>query len=82
VDASGRREYNRADGNAAAFVGPDMRLYFMDKGFWSSGTLFIASIAHVVGTPKTIAISGLYCAFAASLRLNKDGRAKAVRSKA
>jgi hypothetical protein len=54
----------------------------MDEGFWSSGTLFIASIAHVVGTPKTIAISGLYCAFAASLRLKKDRRAKAVRSKA
>jgi hypothetical protein len=36
---------------------------------WSFGTLFIGSVAHLIGTPKAIAISGLGCAVAASLLL-------------
>jgi predicted MFS family arabinose efflux permease len=39
-------------------LGRMLSLYFMDKGLWSFGTLFIGSIAHVVGTPRAIAISG------------------------
>jgi hypothetical protein len=33
-------------------LGLMLSLYFMDKGLWSFGTLFIGSIAHVVGTPR------------------------------
>jgi MFS family permease len=50
-------------------LGRMLSLFFMDKGFWSFGTLFIGSIAHLVGTPNAIAVSGLCCAFAASLLL-------------
>jgi predicted MFS family arabinose efflux permease len=47
-------------------LGRMLSLFFMDKGMWSFGTLFIGSVAHLVGTPKAIAISGLGCALAAS----------------
>jgi MFS family permease len=50
-------------------LGRMLSLYFMDKGFWSFGTLFIGSIAHVVGTPRAIAISGAACALAATAML-------------
>lgn len=50
-------------------LGRMLSLYFMDKGFWSFGTLFIGSIAHVVGTPRAIAISGAACALAATALL-------------
>lgn len=50
-------------------LGRMLSLFFMDKGMWSFGTLFIGSIAHGVGTPNAIAISGVCCALAASLLL-------------
>ena len=57
-------------------LGRMLSLFFMDKGLWSFGTLFIGSIAHVVGTPKAIAISGLCCALAASLLLYQQRQAR------
>jgi len=48
----------------------------MDKGLWSFGTLFIGSVAHFVGTPKAIAISGVCCAVAASLFLYQQRQAR------
>ena len=50
-------------------LGRMLSLFFMDKGMWSFGTLFIGSVAHVVGTPNAIAISGICCAVAASVLL-------------
>jgi MFS family permease len=50
-------------------LGRVLSLFFMDKGLWSFGTLFIGSVAHWVGTPRAIAISGIACALAASALL-------------
>ena len=50
-------------------LGRILSLFFMDKGLWSFGTLFIGSVAHFVGTPNAIAISGFSCALAASVFL-------------
>ena len=57
-------------------LGRMLSLYFMDKGFWSFGTLFIGSIAHVVGTPRAIAISGAACAAAATALLYQQRQAR------
>ena len=57
-------------------LGRMLSLYFMDKGFWSFGTLFIGSLAHVVGTPRAIAISGVACALAASVLLYQQRQAR------
>jgi hypothetical protein len=50
-------------------LGRVLSLFFMDKGLWSFGTLFIGSVAHWVGTPRAIAIAGIACALAASALL-------------
>jgi MFS family permease len=50
-------------------LGRVLSLFFMDKGLWSFGTLFIGTVAHWVGTPPAIAISGVACALAASALL-------------
>ena len=50
-------------------LGRMLSLFFMDKGMWSFGTLFIGSVAHLIGTPNAIAISGVCCAGAASMLL-------------
>lgn len=55
-------------------LGRMLSLYFMDKGLWSFGTLFIGSVAHVVGTPRAIAISGAACALAATVLLYQQRR--------
>jgi len=57
-------------------LGRLLSLFFMDKGLWSFGTLFIGSVAHVIGTPKAIAVSGLCCALAASLLLYQQRQAR------
>lgn len=57
-------------------LGRMLSLYFMDKGLWSFGTLFIGSVAHVVGTPRAIAISGAACAIAASALLYHQRQAR------
>lgn len=58
-------------------LGRMLSLFFMDKGMWSFGTLFIGGVAHLIGTPRAIAISGLACALAASALLyqQRQGRA-------
>lgn len=58
-------------------LGRMLSLFFMDKGMWSFGTLFIGSVAHVVGTPRAITISGLACALAASVLLYRQRQARA-----
>jgi MFS family permease len=60
----------------AHLLGRVLSLFFMDKGLWSFGTLFIGSVAHWVGTPRAIAISGVTCAVAASALLyqQRQGR--------
>lgn len=58
-------------------LGRMLSLYFMDKGLWSFGTLFIGSIAHVVGTPRAIAISGVACALAATAVLCQQRQPRA-----
>lgn len=57
-------------------LGRMLSLFFMDKGMWSFGTLFIGSVAHVVGTPNAIAISGACCAVAASALLYQQRQAR------
>jgi MFS family permease len=57
-------------------LGRMLSLFFMDKGMWSFGTLFIGSVAHLVGTPNAIAISGVCCALAASLLLYQQRQAR------
>lgn len=57
-------------------LGRMLSLFFMDKGLWSFGTLFIGSVAHLVGTPNAIAISGICCAIAASLLLHNQRQAR------
>jgi predicted MFS family arabinose efflux permease len=57
-------------------LGRILSLFFMDKGLWSFGTLFIGTVAHFVGTPKAIAISGVCCAVAASLFLYQQRQAR------
>ena len=61
-------------------LGRMLSLFFMDKGMWSFGTLFIGSVAHVVGTPNAIAISGACCAVAASALLCQQRRARENRA--
>jgi predicted MFS family arabinose efflux permease len=61
-------------------LGRMLSLFFMDKGMWSFGTLFIGSVAHVVGTPNAIAISGTCCAVAASALLCQQRRARENRA--
>ena len=57
-------------------LGRMLSLFFMDKGMWSFGTLFIGSVAHIVGTPNAIAISGIGCALAASVLLYQQRQAR------
>jgi MFS family permease len=57
-------------------LGRMLSLFFMDKGMWSFGTLFIGSVAHIVGTPNAIAISGMCCALAATLLLYQQRQAR------
>jgi len=57
-------------------LGRMLSLYFMDKGLWSFGTLFIGGVAHVVGTPRAIAISGAACAGAATALLYQQRQAR------
>lgn len=57
-------------------LGRMLSLFFMDKGLWSFGTLFIGSMAHWVGTPQAIAISGIACALAASMLLYRQKQAR------
>jgi len=57
-------------------LGRMLSLFFMDKGLWSFGTLFIGSVAHLVGTPRAITISGVACALAASVLLYQQRQAR------
>ena len=50
-------------------LGRILSLFFMDKGLWSLGTLFIGTVAHLFGTPRAITIAGVACALAASALL-------------
>ena len=57
-------------------LGRMLSLFFMDKGMWSFGTLFIGGVAQVVGTPNAIAISGVGCALAATVLLYQQRQAR------
>jgi hypothetical protein len=59
-------------------LGRVLSLFFMDKGLWSFGTLFIGGVAHWLGTPRAIAISGVACAFAASALLYQQRQRREV----
>jgi len=59
-------------------LGRMLSLFFMDKGLWSFGTLFIGSIAHWVGTPRAITVSGVACALAASTLLYHQRQAREI----
>ena len=59
------------------YLGRMLSLFFMDKGLWSFGTLFIGSLAHLIGTPRTITVSGAFCAIAASMLLYQQRQARA-----
>jgi MFS family permease len=61
-------------------LGRMLSLFFMDKGLWSFGTLFIGSVAHFAGTPNAIAIAGLCCALAASLLLYQQRQMRESRA--
>jgi MFS family permease len=58
------------------YLGRMLSLFFMDKGLWSFGTLFIGSVAHLIGTPRAIAISGAVCAIAAAVLLFQQRQAR------
>ncbi|HEX5019138.1 MAG TPA: MFS transporter [Candidatus Binatia bacterium] len=57
-------------------LGRMLSLFFMDKGMWSFGTLFIGSVAHAIGTPNAIAVSGVGCALAATVLLYQQRQAR------
>jgi MFS family permease len=58
------------------YLGRMLSLFFMDKGLWSFGTLFIGSVAHVIGTPRAITVSGAFCAIGASILLYQQRQAR------
>ncbi|MBM4264388.1 MAG: MFS transporter [Deltaproteobacteria bacterium] len=60
-------------------LGRILSLFFMDKGLWSFGTLFIGSVAHAIGTPRAITVSGLLCALMGGVLLyqQRHGRESA-----
>jgi MFS family permease len=60
-------------------LGRILSLFFMDKGLWSFGTLFIGSVAHVVGTPHAIAVSGTICGLAALVLLYQQRQVRETR---
>ena len=62
------------------YLGRMLSLFFMDKGLWSFGTLFIGSVAHVIGTPRAITVSGAFCAIAASILLYQQRQARGTDS--
>jgi len=62
------------------YLGRMLSLFFMDKGLWSFGTLFIGSIAHLIGTPRAITISGAFCAIAASVLFYHQRQARSGES--
>ena len=62
----------------AHLLGRVLSLFFMDKGLWSFGTLFIGGVAHWVGTPPAIAISGIACALAASVLLYQQRQGREI----
>ncbi|HXV48696.1 MAG TPA: MFS transporter [Candidatus Binatia bacterium] len=59
-------------------LGRMLSLFFMDKGLWSFGTLFIGSLAHLVGAPRAMTISGIACALAASALLYQQRQGREV----
>jgi MFS family permease len=59
-------------------LGRMLSLFFMDKGLWSFGTLFIGSVAHLIGTPRAITISGVACALAASALLYQQRQIREI----
>ena len=65
----------------AHLLGRVLSLFFMDKGLWSFGTLFIGSIAHWFGTPRAITISGIFCALAASVLLYQQWQSAEAQAK-
>ena len=58
------------------YLGRMLSLFFMDKGLWSFGTLFIGGVAHMIGTPRAITVSGAFCAIAASMLLYQQRQAR------
>ena len=58
------------------YLGRMLSLFFMDKGLWSFGTLFIGSVAHLIGTPRAITIAGAVCAVAALVLLYQQRQAR------
>jgi MFS family permease len=62
----------------AHLLGRVLSLFFMDKGLWSFGTLFIGTVAHWLGTAPAIAISGIACALAASALLYQQRQGREV----
>lgn len=59
-------------------LGRMLSLFFMDKGLWSFGTLFIGGVAHVIGTPRAIAISASICAILALLLLYQQRQPREI----
>jgi predicted MFS family arabinose efflux permease len=62
-------------------LGRILSLFFMDKGLWSFGTLFIGGVASLAGTPLAIAISGVICALSAATLLYRRVRLREDRRK-
>lgn len=60
-------------------LGRMLSLFFMDKGMWSFGTLFIGSVAHLIGTPNALAVAGACCALAATVLLYQQRHARVAR---
>jgi len=58
------------------YLGRMLSLFFMDKGLWSFGTLFIGSVAHLIGTPRAITVSGAFCAIVASMLFYQQRQAR------
>ncbi|MBI1994701.1 MAG: MFS transporter, partial [Deltaproteobacteria bacterium] len=61
-------------------LGRILSLFFMDKGLWSFGTLFIGSVASLLGTPRATALSGLICGLSAALLYHRARLSKSRRS--
>ncbi len=58
------------------YLGRMLSLFFMDKGLWSFGTLFIGGVAHLIGTPRAITVAGAVCAIGAALLLYQQSQSR------
>lgn len=61
-------------------LGRVLSLFFMDRGLWSLGSVFIGSAASAIGISWTFAVCAAVCTIAASSLLTVNARRRALRA--